>query len=447
MSSISLKEGTEEKSKINYKTDYLTGKIISNVENKNYLDVESEEGISIYEEQIKTIEQDFIKQGYYSSSYGYLANLRNEEEIKIPKGIYVATKNINTHCIKGTKLSYEIEEKEKIIIAVVFYGTNILVELEGISIKGSNGYLSVITNGKTVTSRRIGKADKFNYLTLTLGTKSSFIFNGQYKEIDYIKTKLKNLVITGTYSLLALKQEEATKNDLEDIARHLSYLIEDKIINKDGIGISAIYSKEIYDIKKKSSAKYYIPLNGSLVQNIINASNITKIEDPYIFEEKETNFKLSQNRIFKYNENKKMYDARSKNTLAYRINNSKSKTIKLNIYPFSVEEEQEEVIFSIKKSKTEKYLTLAKKKNQIYLYAEKNKENKLISTATIKAEEITTIYVTYVEAITSHGSSLDEELDVRAFIKIGEKVVNKAFLSLTPTNRTTKLLYVGKMNK
>ncbi len=444
LSSISLKEGTEEKSKINYKTDYLTGKIISNVENKNYLDIESEEGISIYEEQIKTIEQDFIKQGYYSSSYGYLANLRNEEEIKIPKGIYVATKNINTHCIKGTKLSYEIEEKEKIIIAVVFYGTNILVELEGISIKGSNGYLSVITNGKTVTSRRIGKADKFNYLTLTLGTKSSFIFNGQYKEIDYIKTKLKNLVITGTYSLLALKQEEATKNDLEDIARHLSYLIEDKIINKDGIGISAIYSKEIYDIKKNSSAKYYIPLNGSLVQNIINASNITKIEEPYIFEEKETNFKLSQNRIFKYNENKKMYDARSKNTLAYRINNSKSKTIKLNIYPFSVEEEQEEVIFSIKKSKTEKYLTLAKKKNQIYLYAEKNKENKLISTATIKAEEITTIYVTYVEAITSHGSSLDEELDVRAFIKIGENVVNKAFLSLTPTNRTTKLLYVGK---
>ena len=444
LSSISLKEGTEEKSKINYKTDYLTGKIISNVENKNYLDVESEEGISIYEEQIKTIEQDFIKQGYYSSSYGYLANLRNEEEIKIPKGIYVTTKNINTHCIKGTKLSYEIEEKEKIIIAVVFYGTNILVELEGISIKGSNGYLSVITNGKTVTSRRIGKADKFNYLTLTLGTKSSFIFNGQYKEIDYIKTKLKNLVITGTYSLLAIKQEEATKNDLEDIARHLSYLIEDKIINKDGIGISAIYSKEIYDIKKNSSAKYYIPLNGSLVQNIINASNITKIEDPYIFEEKETNFKLSQNRIFKYNENKKMYDARSKNTLAYRINNSKSKTIKLNIYPFSVEEEQEEVIFSIKKSKTEKYLTLAKKKNQIYLYAEKNKENKLISTATIKAEEITTIYVTYVEAITSHGSSLDEELDVRAFIKIGEKVVNKAFLSLTPANRTTKLLYVGK---
>ena len=444
LSSISLKEGTEEKSKINYKTDYLTGKIISNVENKNYLDVESEEGISIYEEQIKTIEQDFIKQGYYSSSYGYLANLRNEEEIKIPKGIYVTTKNINTHCIKGTKLSYEIEEKEKIIIAVVFYGTNILVELEGISIKGSNGYLSVITNGKTVTSRRIGKADKFNYLTLTLGTKSSFIFNGQYKEIDYIKTKLKNLVITGTYSLLALKQEEATKNDLEDIARHLSYLIEDKIINKDGIGISAIYSKEIYDIKKNSSAKYYIPLNGSLVQNIINASNITKIEDPYIFEEKETNFKLSQNRIFKYNENKKMYDARSKNTLAYRINNSKSKTIKLNIYPFSVEEEQEEVIFSIKKSKTEKYLTLAKKKNQIYLYAEKNKENKLISTATIKAEEITTIYVTYVEAITSHGSSLEEELDVRAFIKIGENVVNKAFLSLTPTNRTTKLLYVGK---
>ena len=444
LSSISLKEGTEEKSKINYKTDYLTGKIISNVENKNYLDVESEEGISIYEEQIKTIEQDFIKQGYYSSSYGYLANLRNEEEIKIPKGIYVTTKNINTHCIKGTKLSYEIEEKEKIIIAVVFYGTNILVELEGISIKGSNGYLSVITNGKTVTSRRIGKADKFNYLTLTLGTKSSFIFNGQYKEIDYIKTKLKNLVITGTYSLLALKQEEATKNDLEDIARHLSYLIEDKIINKDGIGISAIYSKEIYDIKKNSSAKYYIPLNGSLVQNIINASNITKIEDPYIFEEKETNFKLSQNRIFKYNENKKMYDARSKNTLAYRINNSKSKTIKLNIYPFSVEEEQEEVIFSIKKSKTEKYLTLAKKKNQIYLYAEKNKENKLISTATIKAEEITTIYVTYVEAITSHGSSLEEDLDVRAFIKIGEKVVNKAFLSLTPTNRTTKLLYVGK---
>ena len=444
LSSISLKEGTEEKSKINYKTDYLTGKIISNVENKNYLDVESEEGISIYEEQIKTIEQDFIKQGYYSSSYGYLANLRNEEEIKIPKGIYVTTKNINTHCIKGTKLSYEIEEKEKIIIAVVFYGTNILVELEGISIKGSNGYLSVITNGKTVTSRRIGKADKFNYLTLTLGTKSSFIFNGQYKEIDYIKTKLKNLVITGTYSLLAIKQEEATKNDLEDIARHLSYLIEDKIINKDGIGISAIYSKEIYDIKKNSSAKYYIPLNGSLVQNIINASNITKIEDPYIFEEKETNFKLSQNRIFKYNENKKMYDARSKNTLAYRINNSKSKTIKLNIYPFSVEEEQEEVIFSIKKSKTEKYLTLAKKKNQIYLYAEKNKENKLISTATIKAEEITTIYVTYVEAITSHGSSLEEELDVRAFIKIGENVVNKAFLSLTPTNRTTKLLYVGK---
>ena len=444
LSSISLKEGTEEKSKINYKTDYLTGKIISNVENKNYLDVESEEGISIYEEQIKTIEQDFIKQGYYSSSYGYLANLRNEEEIKIPKGIYVTTKNINTHCIKGTKLSYEIEEKEKIIIAVVFYGTNILVELEGISIKGSNGYLSVITNGKTVTSRRIGKADKFNYLTLTLGTKSSFIFNGQYKEIDYIKTKLKNLVITGTYSLLALKQEEATKNDLEDIARHLSYLIEDKIINKDGIGISTIYSKEIYDIKKNSSAKYYIPLNGSLVQNIINASNITKIEDPYIFEEKETNFKLSQNRIFKYNENKKMYDARSKNTLAYRINNSKSKTIKLNIYPFSVEEEQEEVIFSIKKSKTEKYLTLAKKKNQIYLYAEKNKENKLISTATIKAEEITTIYVTYVEAITSHGSSLEEELDVRAFIKIGENVVNKAFLSLTPTNRTTKLLYVGK---
>ena len=444
LSSISLKEGTEEKSKINYKTDYLTGKIISNVENKNYLDVESEEGISIYEEQIKTIEQDFIKQGYYSSSYGYLANLRNEEEIKIPKGIYVTTKNINTPCIKGTKLSYEIEEKEKIIIAVVFYGTNILVELEGISIKGSNGYLSVITNGKTVTSRRIGKADKFNYLTLTLGDKSSFIFNGQYKEIDYIKTKLKNLVITGTYSLLALKQEEATKNDLEDIARHLSYLIEDKIINKDGIGISAIYSKEIYDIKKNSSAKYYIPLNGSLVQNIINASNITKIEDPYIFEEKETNFKLSQNRIFKYNENKKMYDARSKNTLAYRINNSKSKTIKLNIYPFSVEEEQEEVIFSIKKSKTEKYLTLAKKKNQIYLYAEKNKENKLISTATIKAEEITTIYVTYVEAITSHGSSLEEELDVRAFIKIGENVVNKAFLSLTPTNRTTKLLYVGK---
>ena len=444
LSSISLKEGTEEKSKINYKTDYLTGKIISNVENKNYLDVESEEGISIYEEQIKTIEQDFIKQGYYSSSYGYLANLRNEEEIKIPKGIYVATKNINTPCIKGTKLSYEIEEKEKIIIAVVFYGTNILVELEGISIKGSNGYLSVITNGKTVTSRRIGKADKFNYLTLTLGDKSSFIFNGQYKEIDYIKTKLKNLVITGTYSLLALKQEEATKNDLEDIARHLRYLIEDKIINKDGIGISAIYSKEIYDIKKNSSAKYYIPLNGSLVQNIINASNITKIEDPYIFEEKETNFKLSQNRIFKYNENKKMYDARSKNTLAYRINNSKSKTIKLNIYPFSVEEEQEEVIFSIKKSKTEKYLTLAKKKNQIYLYAEKNKENKLISTATIKAEEITTIYVTYVEAITSHGSSLEEELDVRAFIKIGENVVNKAFLSLTPTNRTTKLLYVGK---
>ena len=444
LSSISLKEGTEEKSKINYKTDYLTGKIISNVENKNYLDVESEEGISIYEEQIKTIEQDFIKQGYYSSSYGYLANLRNEEEIKIPKGIYVTTKNINTPCIKGTKLSYEIEEKEKIIIAVVFYGTNILVELEGISIKGSNGYLSVITNGKTVTSRRIGKADKFNYLTLTLGTKSSFIFNGQYKEIDYIKTKLKNLVITGTYSLLALKQEEATKNDLEDIARHLSYLIEDKIINKDGIGISAIYSKEIYDIKKNSSAKYYIPLNGSLVQNIINASNITKIEEPYIFEEKETNFKLSQNRIFKYNENKKMYDARSKNTLAYRINNSKSKTIKLNIYPFSVEEEQEEVIFSIKKSKTEKYLTLAKKKNQIYLYAEKNKENKLISTATIKAEEITTIYVTYVEAITSHGSSLEEELDVRAFIKIGENVVNKAFLSLTPTNRTTKLLYVGK---
>ena len=444
LSSISLKEGTEEKSKINYKTDYLTGKIISNVENKNYLDVESEEGISIYEEQIKTIEQDFIKQGYYSSSYGYLANLRNEEEIKIPKGIYVTTKNINTHCIKGTKLSYEIEEKEKIIIAVVFYGTNILVELEGISIKGSNGYLSVIINGKTVTSRRIGKADKFNYLTLTLGDKSSFIFNGQYKEIDYIKTKLKNLVITGTYSLLAIKQEEATKNDLEDIARHLSYLIEDKIINKDGIGISAIYSKEIYDIKKNSSAKYYIPLNGSLVQNIINASNITKIEDPYIFEEKETNFKLSQNRIFKYNENKKMYDARSKNTLAYRINNSKSKTIKLNIYPFSVEEEQEEVIFSIKKSKTEKYLTLAKKKNQIYLYAEKNKENKLISTATIKAEEITTIYVTYVEAITSHGSSLEEELDVRAFIKIGENVVNKAFLSLTPTNRTTKLLYVGK---
>lgn len=110
-----------------------------------------------------------------------------------------------------------------------------------------------------------------------------------------------------------------------------------------------------------------------MVQNIINASNITKIEDPYIFEEKETNFKLSQNRIFKYNENKKMYDARSKNTLAYRINNSKSKTIKLNIYPFSVEEEQEEVIFSIKKSKTEKYLTLAKKKNQIYLYAEKIK--------------------------------------------------------------------------
>ena len=444
LSSISLKEGTEEKSKINYKTDYLTGKIISNVENKNYLDIESEEGISIYEEQIKTIEQDFIKQGYYSSSYGYLANLRNEEEIKIPKGIYVTTKNINTHCIKGTKLSYEIEEKEKIIIAVVFYGTNILVELEGISIKGSNGYLSVITNGKTVTSRRIGKADKFNYLTLTLGTKSSFIFNGQYKEFDYIKTKLKNLVITGTYSLLALKQEEATKNDLEDIARHLSYLIEDKIINKDGIGISAIYSKEIYDIKKNSSAKYYIPLNGSLVQNIINASNITKIEEPYIFEEKETNFKLSQNRIFKYNENKKMYDARSKNTLAYRINNSKSKTIKLNIYPFSVEEEQEEVIFSIKKSKTEKYLTLAKKKNQIYLYAEKNKENKLISTATIKAEEITTIYVTYVEAITSHGSSLEEDLDVRAFIKIGENVVNKAFLSLTPTNRTTKLLYVGK---
>ena len=444
LSSISLKEGTEEKSKINYKTDYLTGKIISNVENKNYLDIESEEGISIYEEQIKTIEQDFIKQGYYSSSYGYLANLRNEEEIKIPKGIYVTTKNINTPCIKGTKLSYEIEEKEKIIIAVVFYGTNILVELEGISIKGSNGYLSVITNGKTVTSRRIGKADKFNYLTLTLGTKSSFIFNGQYKEIDYIKTKLKNLVITGTYSLLALKQEEATKNDLEDIARHLSYLIEDKIINKDGIGISAIYSKEIYDIKKNSSAKYYIPLNGSLVQNIINASNITKIEEPYIFEEKETNFKLSQNRIFKYNENKKMYDARSKNTLAYRINNSKSKTIKLNIYPFSVEEEQEEVIFSIKKSKTEKYLTLAKKKNQIYLYAEKNKENKLISTATIKAEEITTIYVTYVEAITSHGSSLEEDLDVRAFIKIGENVVNKAFLSLTPTNRTTKLLYVGK---
>ena len=444
LSSISLKEGTEEKSKINYKTDYLTGKIISNVENKNYLDVESEEGISIYEEQIKTIEQDFIKQGYYSSSYGYLANLRNEEEIKIPKGIYVTTKNINAHCIKGTKLSYEIEEKEKIIIAVVFYGTNILVELEGISIKGSNGYLSVITNGKTVTSRRIGKADKFNYLTLTLGTKSSFIFNGQYKEIDYIKTKLKNLVITGTYSLLALKQEEATKNDLEDIARHLSYLIEDKIINKDGIGISAIYSKEIYDIKKNSSVKYYIPLNGSLVQNIINASNITKIEDPYIFEEKETNFKLSQNRIFKYNENKKMYDARSKNTLAYRINNSKSKTIKLNIYPFSVEEEQEEVIFSIKKSKTEKYLTLAKKNNQIYLYTEKNKENKLISTATIKAEEITTIYVTYVEAITSHGSSLEEDLDVRAFIKIGENVVNKAFLLLTPTNRPTKLLYVGK---
>ena len=252
------------------------------------------------------------------------------------------------------------------------------------------------------------------------------------------------MVITGTYSLLALKQEEATKNDLEDIARHLSYLIEDKIINKDGIGISAIYSKEIYDIKKNSSAKYYIPLNGSLVQNIINASNITKIEEPYIFEEKETNFKLSQNRIFKYNENKKMYDARSKNTLAYRINNSKSKTIKLNIYPFSVEEEQEEVIFSIKKSKTEKYLTLAKKKNQIYLYAEKNKENKLISTATIKAEEITTIYVTYVEAITSHGSSLEEDLDVRAFIKIGENVVNKAFLSLTPTRRTTKLLYVGK---
>ena len=123
---------------------------------------------------------------------------------------------------------------------------------------------------------------------MTLGTKSSFIFNGQYKEIDYIKTKLKNLVITGTYSLLALKQEEATKNDLEDIARHLRYLIEDKIINKDGIGISAIYSKEIYDIKKNSSAKYYIPLNGSLVQNIINASNITKIEDPYIFEEKES---------------------------------------------------------------------------------------------------------------------------------------------------------------
>ena len=78
------------------------------------------------------------------------------------------------------------------------------------------------------------------------------------------------------------------------------------------------------------------------------------------------------------------------------------------------------------------------------MYAEKNKENKLISTATIKAEEITTIYVTYVEAITSHGSSLEEDLDVRAFIKIEENVVNKAFLSLTPTNRTTKLLYVGK---
>ena len=40
-----------------------------------------------------------------------------KKKIKIPKGIYVATKNINTHCIKGTKLSYEIEEKEKIIIA------------------------------------------------------------------------------------------------------------------------------------------------------------------------------------------------------------------------------------------------------------------------------------------------------------------------------------------
>ena len=53
-------------------------------------------------------------------------------------------------------------------------------------------------------------------------------------------------------------------------------MIEDKIINKDGIGISAIYSKEIYDIKKNSSAKYYIPLNGSLVQNIIKCFEYNK---------------------------------------------------------------------------------------------------------------------------------------------------------------------------